>query len=458
MQTKKIQLALLVLVCSFLISEKTYANYDVGNPPVTPDPAGHGLTGYFYGVQGDDTTQYPQVTYFSSTALTPTWGIPCDIRHSNTCSYLTIADNGNRIGAMYDGLATSTGLYAMVVHNPANGATIDSGTFFCGEGEFPCDDVSSYGFPVPLDYSLPQYVAFTCETTTVCAQYFYASLPYDTTEPANDATRIISITSPLDYATTTTNVTFSGTYYLNSNYPEYWAGNAYFSSYIQIMITPRGQYSTTTAKILYAPITIVDQIATFNTSTTLEDNMRYSWTAQIWCLRTYDSFNSCDQTNRAGFYQFTTGNFDPSYGKVFDLDRCNPLNFNGNDCVYNLIYPNNATFPTLMQEVKDSYARAWPIGYITRILEIVSSSTPVKPPVLTIDLPIAGEVTLDPWPYMMGTSSILANAHAEITVAGQTKGDGRSLRQVTETWWVALWYFILGIAIIRDITKNDKKA
>jgi len=263
-------------------------------------------------------------------------------------------------------------------------------------------------------------------------------------------TRIISITSPLDNSVQNTSVTFSGTYYYNTDYRDATITPSW-SPWIYIIINPKGQYSTTTYKAIQVPITSFNTVGTFSTTTTLEDNSRYVWTATIYCTRTYDAFTSCDETNHPGFYQFTTGLFDPTYGQNFDLSRCNPLNFDGVDCFYNLIAPNNAAFPRLMGEAKEAYARAWPIGYISRFMEIIASSSAIKPPFISIDLPVGGVLTLDPWDKLMGTTSIISQASSTFTLNGVTKGDGRSLRQITEPYWRYLWFFILGIAILRDI-------
>lgn len=287
----------------------------------------------------------------------------------------------------------------------------------------------------------PQFVLDTSSTTSVLL--------------VSTTTRIVSITSPLDNSTSTQNVTFSGTYYFNTNYTDF--NDDGLSPFIYFLITPHGQYNASSTQLV-VPITTYNELASFSTTTLLENNQRYTWTASIYCPRTYDAFGCATPPSfpSVGFYQFTTGQFDPTFGQSFDLSGCNPLSFDGNDCFYNLIFPNNTVFPALMNQAKTAYAQAWPIGYITRLITIIASSTPVKPPFISIELPVGGTLELDPWDKLMGTSSLLSNAQAEFTINGNTVGDGRTFREITETYWIFLWYFILGMAIIRDLLGTKK--
>lgn len=273
--------------------------------------------------------------------------------------------------------------------------------------------------------------------------------------PFDTKTRVDNIISPENESNQfTTTVTFMGSYYLNSNYADYAEG-----SFLQILLTPRGQYASTTQTI-HIPLTATNTLALFEATTTVENNMRYSWSTQIYCSRTMDWYGTCDESTglwHTGFYQFTTGQFDPTYGQDFDLSVCNVLSgFDPDACIYNLIFPNNVAYPRLMSEAKEKYAQAWPIGYVTRFLTIMSSTTPVKPPLMTMDLPIVGEFQLDPWDSLMGETSILGQATSSIRVAGITKGSGQTLKEITEPYWITVCYFALGIFILRDIMKHKK--
>jgi len=277
-------------------------------------------------------------------------------------------------------------------------------------------------------------------------------------ETFSTSTRFITIDSPDDGEATSTNVTFAGSAVIFDDYADFDA-----NAFIQILITQVNRSATTSAN-LRIPITADGTIQNFSTTTTLEDNSRYTWNAQIFCSRTYDWFSTCADSAAetilgAGFFQFTTGDFDPTFGISYDLSYCNVISgFDASECIYNLFRPNDTTFSQQFDMAKNTYARAWPIGYVSRVIEIISSSTPVKPPVITIDFPATNrDLVLDPWEMLMQEDSLLGQATAQITVAGETKGSGETLREATETQWLLVWSFILGIFIIRDILTHRIK-
>jgi len=263
----------------------------------------------------------------------------------------------------------------------------------------------------------------------------------------SDLTRIVSVSSPLNESVQTTSVTFSGTYYLNNDYTGSSTG-----SFVNINITPQGQYSTTTYKTLRIPLTVENGNAIFSTTTTLENNMRYSWNTQIYCSRTYDWFTTCDQSTglwHTGFYQFTTGQFDPTYGQNFDLSSCNVLSgFDPEDCIYNLIFPNNISYPRLFNQMKEVYGRAWPIGYVTRFYEILSSSTPLYI-TFTAQLPnnLVGVVP----PITLDFNGILDNT---LNSKASDYGYGSSTETLYETtsyYWDIIIYIAMGLYMLRRI-------
>jgi len=274
-------------------------------------------------------------------------------------------------------------------------------------------------------------------------------------------TRIVSVSSPLDGTNvSSTTITFSGSYYAKST--DFASSTYDIPPYINLIVTNMSDNSTTTLNNTYflkQRITQFNQEVFFSTTTTVLNNSRYTWQFTIsgTDANTGQTINNRapGMPNGLNFYQFTTGTFDSTSGISFDLSSCNVLSgFNANDCLYNLIFPNNVTFPLLMSEAKEAYGRAWPIGYITRFLTILSSTTPVQPPYISVELPVGGTLTLNPWDKLMGESSILGQATAQITVAGHTAGSGETLKEITEPYWILICYMALIVFVIRDILKH----
>jgi len=270
---------------------------------------------------------------------------------------------------------------------------------------------------------------------------------------SDDESRINSFSSPLNESVQSTSVSFTGTYYIASTSIAT-TSNVYF--YIQVSNTSDNSTSSINNSIsLSFPVTSLDTIVSFSTTTTLINDSRYIWYGN---LRRGDvilgkvPFNDGLLPSGYDFAQFTTGNFDPVFGKNYSFANCNPFgDFEFGDCLYNMFMPNEPSFASSLDLAKNTYSRAWPIGYVSRVIEIFASSTVITPPNLTIDLPIAGEVTLSPWGKIMGETSILGQGTASFTVAGDTVGNGLTLRQNIEDEWIYFLYFLLGVFIIKDI-------
>lgn len=70
---------------------------------------------------------------------------------------------------------------------------------------------------------------------------------------------------------------------------------------------------------------------------------------------------------------------------LIDLAVCSPFSgdFDIADCLLLLIIPPTATLQTMGDSLVNNALRVFPLGYITRMLEIITLSTPLTPPALT---------------------------------------------------------------------------
>jgi len=267
-------------------------------------------------------------------------------------------------------------------------------------------------------------------------------------------TRINSVSSPLDGATTTTTVTFSGSYYVSSLDLTF---DSLPANYFDIYISNASDNATSSINNQYRlrfPVTLYDQTVSFSTTTTVLDNQRYIWQGALnrGDINILQSIPFPDTSK--SFYQFTTGNFDPSYGLSYDISSCNLIAFSGfdiQDCLYNLIFPNNFVFALKMNEAKEAYIHAWPIGYWTRFIYLLTSSSTEPLPELVLPTPF-GDFNLTPWNFLFGSTSPLTLASSSLIFNGVEYGDHRSFRDIVEPYWNLLWYILLGLAIIHDIT------
>jgi len=149
-----------------------------------------------------------------------------------------------------------------------------------------------------------------------------------------------------------------------------------------------------------------------------------------------------------------------------DLDSllydCYPSHLSLGSCVYDLIVPPDCAInsdgptcdvshaPGLIQQARNGVLTDAPIGYFTRFVDIVSTTTestsslPVMAFTVPSWLPGSGAVySFDPWSNLMGTTSILGSATSTET--------GKTLREILEPWWNILWSIILAISVIATI-------
>lgn len=310
--------------------------------------------------------------------------------------------------------------------------------------------------------------AYSEQGTPYCRYYVLATRSSGTwvnhsNVPSATSTSIKTVTSPLDESIqASTTVTFSGTFYVASSTIAT-TSNVFMYLYVQNRSNDTATSSLNDYTILNFPVTALNTTLSFSTTTVLTNNARFAWTGSV--RRGDMTYGNVPFSDGKAFYQFTTGSFDPSFGKNFDLSTCNP--FSGFDiatCLYNLIVPNNVAYPIAFNEAKEELGRRVPWGYVTRVLEILTSSTTAST-MPTIDYSFASSSPM----------SAVGNIHFEpftlIAQSGTLINEMKSDRSDSKTVWEIFMpfinmfiYIVLLFMIIHDLTgihssriENDKQ-
>lgn len=121
-------------------------------------------------------------------------------------------------------------------------------------------------------------------------------------------------------------------------------------------------------------------------------------------------------------------------------------------CLTYLFRPDPNQIEANMTELRDKFLTRVPMGYVTRFIDILNSTTTVALPGLVITVPGASQsLDLTPWDQLMGEGSLLDNASSSIRLAGVTYGSGRTFREITEPYWEIIWYVLLAFGIVHDL-------
>jgi len=129
--------------------------------------------------------------------------------------------------------------------------------------------------------------------------------------------------------------------------------------------------------------------------------------------------------------------------------RCNPFNFDITVCVLSLLYPSQEVLKSNFDRLRNDLLEKWPLGYVTRIIDILNASTTTSIPVINATIPtgIAGAgstIYLDP----NGAIDYILNASASDSGFGSSTD---TLYETTSYYWNILVYTLLALYILRRI-------
>lgn len=358
---------------------------------------------------------------------------PATVTPTYTCEFDTYG-----FGYGYTGWLTGT--------STSCGALDPTKTYYINQGFYglaPRGDISDN-----TSYELTS--GLTCEN---CGAFDYI---------ASYETRFVSITSPANFATgVSTTTTFSGSYYLSTadgSSTDLYALRPFVNIY-----GSNGTIATsigTSTFFIRIPVTQFDTIVSFSTTTTLADNSRYVWDASFTCPQAPDLTSQCAGISAAktlssgyNFFQFTTGNFMPPPPKAFDLSMCNPFSgFDAITCLQNIVVPDAGYLGLQMGAIKTQMATVPPWGYVTRIIDLMATSSTTTLPMISYtfqsDSPFAGKnITFDVGSYM-NTASAFVNNEAVSNIAT----DHKSVWQIFMPVVNLFLYIVLAFSIFHDFT------
>ena len=434
------------------LSDTSPNSINVDNAYVSVPTSGISTGDFDYKIYGDCTSGSGGGPWIKITS-SPTNG---SIRGNGEITYDCV--NSTTMKASY-----LSGGQQFITNMPSNQWNTIHIVFNDGSGAFDYSYNGNASVSVPTGSGGTGYMTIQ-QYNSIGSSHWYidtigTSIPPDT----STITRIATVTSPFDGSIqASTTVTFSGTFYVASSTIAT-TSNTFMYLYVQNMSNDTATSSLNDYTILNFPVTSLDTILTFSTTTVLADNSRFSWNASV--RRGDVTYGTVPFTDGKSFYQFTTGSFDPTFGKSFDLTSCNPLgNFNIGQCIYNLIFPNNVIFPIAFNEAKDEFGTRAPWGYVTRVINIlIATTTSTSMP--TIDYSFASSSPM----------SSIGNIHFEpftlIAQSGTLINEFKSDRSDSKTVWEIFMpfinmfiYIVLLFMIIHDLTgihghrqDNDKQ-
>jgi hypothetical protein len=138
----------------------------------------------------------------------------------------------------------------------------------------------------------------------------------------------------------------------------------------------------------------------------------------------------------------------------FDIDNsgCNPfVSFDIAYCVASMLTPDEGSFRLLLSAAHDGFMQAQPLGYVTRFMDILTSTATTSLPVISFTMPaglgFAGDnFHFDPWPYFYTDGSPLK------TQLKSLGDDPKDVWQIFEPIINIVIYLALLFMIIRDLT------
>lgn len=146
----------------------------------------------------------------------------------------------------------------------------------------------------------------------------------------------------------------------------------------------------------------------------------------------------------------------------FDLAPCNLIgdftNFDISECFEVLINPPEGTISVALEDIKDKIAYKVPWGYITRGIELFSTTSTTTLPALSITLPDMNtgseldemEMDFNPWQYFFVSGSPLNDT---LVSSG---ADPKNVWEIFEDYFTWLVYFFLFVVVINDLMRLHK--
>jgi len=314
----------------------------------------------------------------------------------------------------------------------------------------------------------PPYVEYQGSGTPV-AYYVVngAALPFD------DTTRVVATTPAHgDTIATSTAATIGAQVYVNDadytdgmfveiKYANYTQANATsvacvgcFYTTVTMPITTAGlsDVSTTSPVLAIGKYTMTTAIKAPSTSDNVLSFLGFSQFANFGTKASIDTqFTAVRPTQYDMFVASTSASIEGYIASsTFSMASCSEwVSFNLGDCLGILLIPQYQPIAEALTSFKDGFLSVWPLGYVTRILEIMFTPSVVELPNWVVTMPnfspaAQGQtIDLTPWPNLLGADSYLSEATNPDT--------GHTLYEIVYPTWSNFVYLLGFILMISDI-------
>lgn len=134
-----------------------------------------------------------------------------------------------------------------------------------------------------------------------------------------------------------------------------------------------------------------------------------------------------------------------------DLSACNPLSFEAVKCFTALFMPSQFQVEHLVTQLNESVFRKAPFGYVTRLVEIMTSSATTSLPVISYtfgdESPLSGEELSFDFSETVNEAGVILS-----TTLVSDREDEQSIWDIFMPFWVVIVYITLFIMILHDLT------
>lgn len=136
---------------------------------------------------------------------------------------------------------------------------------------------------------------------------------------------------------------------------------------------------------------------------------------------------------------------------ILNCNFVNPLKWDVVGCLVSLVIPPQSVLQNDFDQLKDGLFEKWPLGYVTRMIEILAASTTRDMPVLSATIPqgvigAGASITLDINgvldQFLYATTGQFINSSAP---------SNRTLYDITNDYWEIFVYICLGLYILRRL-------
>jgi len=307
------------------------------------------------------------------------------------------------------------GTGSLGVSRSTNPGTTYTGSFayiICDSGG--CDDPTGNDFGTGLE---TQFFTISVSTTTNT----FGVTGYINADDLTGLVLDFNVSTPLfsQWNYESFNATTSGVFSMSIPYQNFSTSTLQFFTFRSRMF-----YESTNPFSSTTPITIIDQIST--------------------------------TTNVLGYTSNVLTPDEVLEGSVTSCNLLNPFTFNMGDCVSFLLWPSPTQVDQNILDLKEHFLNIWPLGYVTRFVDILSSEDTTALPSIsytTASSSMFGVIDIEFDPF-----GSLDDVDSPMLYTSDTSGDAQTIWEIMEYPIFVVVYLMLIFMIIHDVTGISKHA